>query len=71
MLSSRGFPNPGIKPRCPAFQVDSLPSEPPGSFTISFIMLVYYDISLTINFNVAYLILKFEIEDYVYHIIYE
>ena len=53
------LPNPGIKPRSPAFQVDSLPSEPPGSFTISFIILVYYDISLTINFNVAYLILKF------------
>ena len=48
-----------VKPRSPAFQVDSLPSEPPGSFTISFIILVYYDISLTINFNVAYLILKF------------
>ena len=53
------LPNPGIKPRSPAFQVDSLPSEPPGSITISFIILVYYDISLTINFNVAYLILKF------------
>ena len=24
------LPNPGIKPRSPAFQVDSLPSEPPG-----------------------------------------
>ena len=30
--SSRGFsrPNPGIEPRSPAFQVDSLSSEPPG-----------------------------------------
>ena len=24
------FPNPGIKPRSPTLQVDSLPSEPPG-----------------------------------------
>ena len=24
------FPNPGIKPRSPALQVDSSPSEPPG-----------------------------------------
>ena len=26
---SRGFPNPGIEPRSPALQVQSLPSEPP------------------------------------------
>ena len=25
------LPNPGIKPRSPAVQVDSLPSEPPGN----------------------------------------
>ena len=24
------LPNPGIEPRSPAFQADSLPSEPPG-----------------------------------------
>ena len=31
MPSFRGsLPNPGIKPRSPALQVDSLPSEPPG-----------------------------------------
>ena len=24
------LPNPGIKPRCPALQADSLPSKPPG-----------------------------------------
>ena len=29
--SSGGLPNPGIKPRFPALQADSLPSEPPGS----------------------------------------
>ena len=28
--SPGGLPNPGIKPRFPALQVDSLPSEPPG-----------------------------------------
>ena len=27
---SQGFPNPGIKPRSPTLQADSLPSEPPG-----------------------------------------
>ena len=27
---SRGSSNPGIKPRSPALQVDSLPAEPPG-----------------------------------------
>ena len=26
----RDLPDPGIKPRSPALQVDSLPSEPPG-----------------------------------------
>ena len=27
---SRGFSNPGIEPRSPALQADSLPAEPPG-----------------------------------------
>ena len=27
---SRGSPNPGIEPGSPVFQVDSLPTEPPG-----------------------------------------
>ena len=30
MPSSRDFPHPGIKPKSPALQADSLPSEPPG-----------------------------------------
>ena len=30
MPSSRGSSQPGIKPRSPALQADSLPSEPPG-----------------------------------------
>ena len=29
-LFSRDLPNPGIKPRSPALQADSLPAEPPG-----------------------------------------
>ena len=29
--SPRDLPNPGIKPRSPALQTDSLPSEPPGN----------------------------------------
>ena len=29
--SPRGLPNPGIKPRSPALQADSLPAEPHGS----------------------------------------
>ena len=29
-LSPGDLPNPGIEPRSPALQVDSLPSEPPG-----------------------------------------
>jgi hypothetical protein len=29
-LSPGDLPNPGIKPRSPVLQVDSLPSEPPG-----------------------------------------
>ena len=28
-LSPEDFPNPGVEPRSPAFQADSLPSEPP------------------------------------------
>ena len=34
-LSSGDLPNPRIKPRSPALQVDSLPSEPPGKHLIS------------------------------------
>ena len=30
MSSSRDLSDPGIEPRSPALQVDSLPSEPPG-----------------------------------------
>ena len=27
---SRGLPNPGIEPRSPTLQADTLPAEPPG-----------------------------------------
>ena len=30
-LSLEGLPNPGIEPRSPALQADSLPAEPQGS----------------------------------------
>ena len=30
--SPRDFPDPGIEPRSPALQADSLPSEPPGKY---------------------------------------
>ena len=33
MPSSRDLPNPGIKPRSPALEADSLPSEPPGTLS--------------------------------------
>ena len=29
------LPNPGIKPRSPTLQVDSLPAEPPGKYIIN------------------------------------
>ena len=32
--SSRGSPDPGIEPRSPTLQVDYLPSEPPGKYTL-------------------------------------
>ena len=30
VLSPRDLPNPGVEPRSPALQMDSLPSEPSG-----------------------------------------
>ena len=32
--ASADLPNPGIKPRSPALQADSLPSGPPGNFPL-------------------------------------
>ena len=40
IFSSPGdFPDPGIKPRSPTLQADTLPSEPPGKFQESFLEL--------------------------------
>ena len=33
-------PNPGIEPRSPALQADSLPSEPPGKPWLSKLVLI-------------------------------
>ena len=38
------LPNPGIKPRCPALQVDSLPSEPIGELSLCSPSLVSGDL---------------------------
>ena len=40
---SRGFPWPGIEPRSPSLQVDSLPSEPPGkpSVALTFVLCCF------------------------------
>ena len=32
------LPNPGIEPRSPALQADSLPSEPPGKLTFAYVL---------------------------------
>ena len=36
---SRGLPNPGIEPRPPTLQADSLPAEPPGKPSNDIVML--------------------------------
>ena len=36
---SRGLPNPGIEPRPPILQADSLPAEPPGKPSNDIVML--------------------------------
>ena len=38
--SPRDLPDPGIEPRSPALEVDSLPSEPPGKPSLMLIILV-------------------------------
>ena len=41
MLCSRGSSQPGIDPRFPALQEDSLPSEPPGKPYIYMAIYIY------------------------------
>ena len=49
------FPNPGIKPRSPALQSDSLPFEPPGKLLAilwnSAFSWVYLSLSLAFHFS--------------------
>ena len=42
--SQRDLPDPGIKPRSPTLQVDSLPSEPSGKPSLSSKSCNYYDL---------------------------
>ena len=39
---SRDLPDPGIEPRSPTLQADSLPSEPPGSPEIIYIYIYFF-----------------------------
>ena len=41
-LLQRNLPNPGIEPRTPALQADSLPAEPPGIHLHIHISLLFY-----------------------------
>ena len=41
MPSSGDVPNPGIEPRAPALQADSLPSEPPGKTNFTSLDNIY------------------------------
>ena len=43
---SRGSSNPGMEPRSPALQADSLPSEPPGKPIVQLIQLLLYQLYL-------------------------
>ena len=42
MPSCRGFTNPGIEPKFPALQVDSLPAEPPGKPWLYMLAIFYH-----------------------------
>ena len=37
--SPRDLPDPGVEPRSPALQADSLPSEPPGKLSLQDILI--------------------------------
>ena len=56
--SPRDLPDPGIKPSSPAWQADSLPSEPPGRLKRAFQKLVNnFDLPAQFNFPTNILIL--------------
>ena len=42
MSSSRDLPNPGIEPRSPTLQPDSLMSEPPGMMCVFFLLTNFF-----------------------------
>ena len=42
------LPNPGIKPRSPILQADSLPSEPSGKPAINIQNIIYYNLHIYI-----------------------
>ena len=53
ILLSRDLPNPGIEPRSPALQADSLPSEPPFLPATMVIFHIVFTPYLLILFPVA------------------
>ena len=56
MPSSKGLPDPGIEPRSPALQVDSLSAELPGK---SLLLLMSYYIEVSVALILIYfLVLK-------------
>ena len=46
------LPNPGIKPRSPTLQVDSLPSEPPGKHKVTEVQVKSVSIYLPICLSI-------------------
>ena len=48
---SRDLPNPGIKPRSPTLQADSLQSEPPGKFCLEDVNAACF--SLVFEFHIS------------------
>ena len=50
------LPKPGINPRSPAWQADSLPSELPGK-SIYYINVLFYDLALDFAFNLVIIFL--------------
>ena len=54
MPSSRGSSQSGVKPRSPALQADSLPTEPPGNPNISYLSLFFPRGSILIDTNISY-----------------
>ena len=62
---SQGFPNPGIKPRSPTLQADSLPSEPPGKpqmnrFYLNFQLGFCFFFFLTLQYCIGFVIYQHE-----------